>query len=63
MLIFIKGDSMKKVFKIIVICIIALFVLLCVLLFVQDNILYPDDLYIKMNETNDDKSLIGINFQ
>ena len=51
---------MKKIFKIIVICIIVLLVLLCVLIFVQDNILYPDNLYIKMNEINDDKSLIGL---
>ena len=51
---------MKRIFIIIVICIIALLVLLGVLMFVQDNILYPDDLYIKMNKINDDKSLIGL---
>ena len=51
---------MKKIFKIVVICVIAFFVFLSVLIFVQDNILYPDDLYIKMNEINDNKSLIGL---
>ncbi len=51
---------MKKIFKIILICMLAFLVLLFVLLFIQDNILYPDDLYIKMNEINDNKSLIGL---
>lgn len=51
---------MKKTFKIIGISIIVLFVLLCVLMFVQDNILYPNDLYIKRNEINDNKTLIGL---
>ena len=51
---------MKKIFKIIGICIIVLFVLFCGLIFVQDNILYPNELYIKMNKSNDDKSLIGL---
>ena len=51
---------MKKIFKIIGICIIVLFVLFCGLIFVQDNILYPNELYIKMNKINDDKSLIGL---
>ena len=54
---------MKKIFKIIIICIIVLFllfVLFCGLIFVQDNILYPSELYKKMNEINDNKSLIGL---
>ena len=51
---------MKKIFKIIGICIIVLFVLFCGLIFVQDNIQYPNELYIKMNKINDDKSLIGL---
>ena len=51
---------MKKIFKIIGICIIVLFVLFCGLIFVQDNILYPNELYIKMNKINDDKSLMGL---
>lgn len=51
---------MKKIFKIIGISIIALFVLFCGLIFVQDNILYPNELYVKMNKINDDKSLIGL---
>lgn len=51
---------MKKIFKIIGICIIVLLVLFCGLIFVQDNILYPNELYIKMNKINDDKSLMGL---
>lgn len=51
---------MKKFIKIIGISIIVLFVLFCGLLFVQDNILYPNDLYIKRNEINDNKTLIGL---
>ena len=47
---------MKKIFKIIGICIIVLFVLFCGLIFVQDNILYLNELYVKMNKINDDKS-------
>ena len=50
---------MKKILKIIGISIIVLFVL-CGLIFVQDNILYTNDLYIKMNEITDNKSLIGL---
>ena len=50
---------MKKILKIIGISIIVLFVL-CGLIFVQDNILYTNDLYIKMNEITDKKSLIGL---
>ena len=55
-----RGDFMKKIFKIIGICIIVLFVLFCGLIFIQDNILYPNELYIKMNKINDDKSLMGL---
>ena len=51
---------MKKFIKIIGISIIVLFVLFCGLLFVQDNILYPNELYIKRNEINDNKTLIGL---
>ncbi len=51
---------MKKFIKIIGISIIVLFILFCGLLFVQDNILYPNDLYIKRNEINDNKILIGL---
>lgn len=51
---------MKATLKIIVVCIIAVFVLLCASAFIQDNILYPDDLYKKMNEINENKSLIGL---
>ena len=55
---------MKKILKIIGISIIVLFALLFALLywalFVQDKILYPNDLYIKMNEMVENKSLIGL---
>lgn len=51
---------MKKFIKIIGISIIVLFILFCGLLFVQDNILYPNDLYIKRNEINNNKILIGL---
>lgn len=55
---------MKKILKIIGISIIVLFALLFALLywalFVQDKILYPNDLYVKMNEMVESKSLIGL---
>lgn len=51
---------MKKFLKLIGISIIGLFVLFCGLIFVQDNILYSNDLYKQMNEINDNKSLIGL---
>lgn len=51
---------MKKILKIIGISIIVIFVLFCVLIFAQDNILYPNELYIKMNKINEDKSLMGL---
>lgn len=51
---------MKKVLGITGIIIIALFVLLCALYFIGDNILYPNDLYIKRKEICDNKSLIGL---
>ena len=37
-----------------------LFALLYWALFVQDKVLYPNDLYIKMNEMVENKSLIGL---
>ena len=51
---------MKATLKIIGISIIILLAVFLVLMFVQDNTLYPDDLYKKMNEINDNKSLIGM---
>ena len=51
---------MKKIFTLIGIIITILFALFCVLMFIQDNTLYPNDLYIKMNKINDDKSLMGL---
>lgn len=55
---------MKKILKIIGKSIVAIFALLCVLIFVQsfvlDKILYPNNLYIERNEINDNKTLIGL---
>lgn len=55
---------MKKILKIIGKSIVAIFALLCVLIFVQsfvlDKILYPNNLYIERNEINDNKILIGL---
>lgn len=55
---------MKKILKIIGKSIATIFALLCVLIFMQlsvlDKILYPNDLYIKRNEINDNKTLIGL---
>lgn len=54
---------MKKILKIIGKSIVAIFALLCVLIFVQsfvlDKILYPNNLYIERNEINDNKTLIS----
>lgn len=55
---------MKKILKVIGKSAVAIFALLCVLIFVQlfvlDKILYPNDLYIKRNEINNNKTLIGL---
>lgn len=55
---------MKKILKVIGKSAVAIFALLCVLIFVQsfvlDKILYPNNLYIERNEINDNKTLIGL---
>lgn len=54
---------MKKIFKIIWIIGISIIILIALMfeiIYRQDHILYPDNLYKKMNEINDNKTLIGL---
>ena len=55
---------MKKILKVIGKSIVAIFAVLCALIFVQlsvlDKTLYPNNLYIERNEMNDNKTLIWL---
>lgn len=54
---------MKKVFKIIGIIVVVIVIVLCVLIYSLEKSNkkeFPDNLYIKMSEMNDNKSLIGL---